>query len=484
MSNGKMTFRFDTGTGKDGQAGKGGELDSGSGYLGTARDYSTNRYNSADSHNSTGRPDSVDSDYSGREQNDNPGKSYITAPHRNIDAPGEVWPYNAAGNSAGGDQYGGYKNRTVEPAPQPDRYKEWVDLSHGPGPVRSSDSSLFRPDPLTGLRETTTRRIPDDVQEEEYGYSARYNEDTDNGELREFGDISYSGLSYGTSGSYQTRRPASWWKFALSITGALGTGLLLGYAALNFISGVNDSGDGRTLPAVVQNGAAGGAAGQPVDPATGLPAAGENSTAGRIPVAIAAQSYYLLQYGVFSTPAGAEKAQQELLAAGLAAGTDPDGGNRVYAGISPDREQAKLLSSGLQHQGIELYVREVTLPAAEQAAFAGQAEAVNSYFAVSAELLNELSSLSATLLSGAGGAADTAAVTDLHMRWTEAVKALEPGLSAEGQSLCAGLEKSASQGIAALNEYNKNQAQGLLWEVQESVMSFLSGQKTLLSLLE
>lgn len=242
---------------------------------------------------------------------------------------------------------------------------------------------------------------------------------------------------------------------------------------------MNDSGGGAN-PAAVQT-AGGGTNGQPVAADTGLPSAG--SDAGRIPVAVAAQSYYMLQYGVFSSPAGAQQAQEELLAAGLAAGADPDGGNRVYAGVSPDREQAKLLSSGLKHQGIELYVREMTLPAMEQAAFSGDGEAVNRYFTASAELLDELSSLSASLLSSAGGVPDTTAVSDLHMQWAEAVKALEPGLSEQGQSLCASLQKAMSQGIAALNEYNKNQAQGLLWEVQESMMSFLTGQKTLLSLL-
>lgn len=35
-------------------------------------------------------------------------------------------------------------------------------------------------------------------------------------------------------GSYHTRRPSYWWKLALSVTGAIGTGVLLGYAALSF----------------------------------------------------------------------------------------------------------------------------------------------------------------------------------------------------------------------------------------------------------
>ncbi len=295
-------------------------------------------------------------------------------------------------------------------------------------------------------------------------------------EYGQYEDNPLRGGSYG--GSYHARRPSYWWKLALSIAGALGTGILLGYAALSLFGGGSLTG-GNNTPSVtspaVQSGTDTGA----VLP----PDAGGNAGMNRIPVKVAAQTYYLLQYGVFSTPAGAEQARQELLAAGLAAGLDPADGNRVYAGMSPDREQAKLLSSGLKNQGIELYVREVSLPAVEQTAFAGSAETVDSYFAASGKLLSGLSSLSASQLSGQGGTADSAAVSDLHMQWTEAVRALEPGLPAAAQKLCAGLEKSVSRGISALNEYNKNQAQALLWEVQEAMMSFLTTQKSLLSAL-
>lgn len=293
---------------------------------------------------------------------------------------------------------------------------------------------------------------------------------------------SYGG-TYG--GSYQTRRPSYWWKFALAITGALGTGILLGYAALSFIGGGpagsgKEAEGGAVKTGIVQGqNSAGGTAGADI---TGVPAEeGGEAAAAHLPVQVAAQSYYLLQYGVFSTPAGAEQAKQELLAAGLAAGLDPADGNRVYAGMSPDREQAKLLSSSLKNQGIELYVRELALPAVQQVRYSGTAEAVDNYFTVSAKLLNELSSLSASLLSGAAGESSTAAVSDLHMQWLQAAKALEPGLTPEEQSLAAGLTQSMSQGIAALNEYGKNKAEGLLWEVQEAMMSFLTGQRSLLS---
>lgn len=217
---------------------------------------------------------------------------------------------------------------------------------------------------------------------------------------------------------------------------------------------------------------------------SGLPVTGtENAGKNTIPVQVAAQSYYLLQYGVFSTPAGAEEARQELLTAGLAAGMDPADGNRVYAGMSSDREQAKLLSSGLKNQGIELYVREVALPEAEQLVYTGNAEEVKNYFSVSGQLLSELSSQSASLLSAGqtSTTANTSAVSDLHLQWNEAVKVLEQGVSPEAKSICAALEKSMSQGISAWSEYNKNKAQGLLWEVQESMLSFLTSQKQLLT---
>ncbi|MFF2018610.1 SPOR domain-containing protein [Paenibacillus sp. NPDC058177] len=290
----------------------------------------------------------------------------------------------------------------------------------------------------------------------------------------------------GYGGAYHTRRPSYWWKFALSVAGALGTGLLLGYTALSFFGG-GGPGAGGNAPvngqAAVQNPNSDKAA----DPAgvgtSGLPLAENgNPSVNTIPVHITQQSYYLLQYGVFSSPDGASQARKELLGAGLAAGIDPDDGNRVYAGLSPDREQAKLLSGGLKNQGIELYVREVTLPAAERLAYAGNAETVEGYFTASDKLLGELSSLSAALLStGQVDTAGAAAVSDIHLQWKEAAKGLEQSLPPETQALLASLEKSMNQGISALAEYNKSKASGLLWEVQGSMMDFLTGQKKLLA---
>lgn len=360
--------------------------------------------------------------------------------------------------------------------------------------LRADDDELEQPYTVPpasrNLWDQSSRKDSPPLYGESYGqdedeadrHSPLLDDDLDEGAGGYGASGSYGG---GFGGAYRTRHPSYWWKFALAITGALGTGILLGYAALSFIGGgpagtAKEAGSGAVQTGTAQGqNSAGGNAGADI---TGVPAAQSGEAAAALlPVQVAAQSYYLLQYGVFSTPAGAEQAKQELLAAGLAAGLDPADGNRVYAGMSPDREQAKLLSSSLKNQGIALYVRELALPAVKQVRYSGSPEAVDRYFTVSAQLLNELSSLSASLLSGASAGSGTAAVSDLHMQWLQAAKSLEPGLSPEGQSLASGLEQSMSQGIAALNEYGKNKAEGLLWEVQEAMMSFLTGQRSLLS---
>lgn len=308
----------------------------------------------------------------------------------------------------------------------------------------------------------------------------------------------------GGSGGYYSKRPSSWWKFAVSAAGALGTGLLLGYAALSFFGGMSgtdappaDSAV-RGGPAIREQSAGGAPGGSAVSgdaaadglagedgPAglgtSGLPIDSSTGAAGSVAVRIEPQRYYLLQYGVFSSPEGAAKAQQELLAAGLAAGFDPADGSRVYAGVSPDREQAKLLSNRLQTRGIELYVRELALPSPAQAVFSGEAETVNRFFEVSGRLASGLGSLSASLLGGGAGAsgADPAVLPDLHLEWTEALKNLQPGLSPETRQVCAELENAVTRAISAWEEYGKNKADGLLWEMQAATMSFCIGQKEL-----
>lgn len=201
-------------------------------------------------------------------------------------------------------------------------------------------------------------------------------------------------------------------------------------------------------------------------------------------VHIPGQNFYLLQYGVFSTPERAAQAIGELQQTGIAAGGDLDEENRVYAGISPDREQAKLLSNQLKAEGVELYVREIALPGIESAAFAGEEQTLTDYFAISGELVSELSQLSASLLGmqepGAATSEHMNTITNLHQQWIQSVKQLAAGLGPETGAVLPAMEQSMNSSITALSEYNKNQSKGHLWEIQTGMMNYVMGQKKLL----
>ncbi|WP_459954347.1 SPOR domain-containing protein [Paenibacillus pini] len=279
--------------------------------------------------------------------------------------------------------------------------------------------------------------------------------------------------------SYRPRSPSSWWKVAGTVTGAVVTGALFGFVILSFFkTGADTQIPVHTNQQTVSINKEGN---EPSNPdASGL--------AAPVSVSIQPQSYYMLQYGVFSSADRAEQAVKELQQYGIAAGRDNDQENRVYAGVSPDREQAKLLSGQLKTQGMELYVREVTTPAPTALRFNGTSDDLNQYFAVSDELIASLTQTSASLLGqdnpGALSNKETTALINLHQKWTESVKLLQTGLGSQEANRVETLEKSMNSALSALTEYNKNSSKGHLWEVQSSMMKYIMEQKQLMNSLE
>lgn len=272
-------------------------------------------------------------------------------------------------------------------------------------------------------------------------------------------------------GSYRPRRPASLWKIVGTITGAVVTGALFGFVVLSFFK---DGSEGSILP------------GSPGTESV-TQAQTEAAKAAPVTVQVQGQSYYMLQYGVFSSQERAEQAQKELQQLGVAAGRDPDQENRVYAGVSTDRDLAKLLSNQMKGEGLELYVKEIKLPAATEMNFGGEADTVNQYFAVSSELVSKLSQISAELLGQenppALDADNNAVLTDLHSRWLESIKSLQTGLGQDEEELGARMEQSMNSAVSAITEYNRNHSKGHLWEVQSSMLEYIKGQKALIEKL-
>ncbi|WP_348620399.1 SPOR domain-containing protein [Paenibacillus polymyxa] len=289
--------------------------------------------------------------------------------------------------------------------------------------------------------------------------------------------------AYHSGQEYRKRPPhPSRWKLVGSVASALVTGGMFGYIMLLLFNGGGmvpgaDPSVEEAVPVFKES--------------VGVDAisAKENS----VPVTVIEaqvppQTYYLLQYGVFSTPERALQAKEELLKAGIAAGGDTEDQNRVYAGISPDREQAKLLSNQLKTQGVELYVRELELPGFEKAAYGGEGDKLTGFFQLSSSLVGKLSGLSSTLL-GEGGpntvpASDMKELNDLHQQWTQNITALPTGLPNEAIASATSLEKAMNSAISALGEYNKNTAKEHIWEIQSSMMEYVLREKEFIQFIK
>jgi stage II sporulation protein B len=289
--------------------------------------------------------------------------------------------------------------------------------------------------------------------------------------------------AYHSVQEYRKRPPhPSRWKLVGSVASALVTGGMFGYIMLLLFNGGgmvpgSDPSVEEAVPVFKES--------------VGVDAisAKENS----VPVTVIEaqvppQTYYLLQYGVFSTPERALQAKEELLKAGIAAGGDTEDQNRVYAGISPDREQAKLLSNQLKTQGVDLYVRELELPGFEKAAYGGEGDKLTSFFQLSSSLVGKLSGLSSTLLGEVGPntvpASDMKELNDLHQQWTQNITSLPTGLSKEAAVSATSLEKAMNSAISAIGEYNKNTAKEHIWEIQSSMMEYVLREREFIQFIK
>lgn len=287
-----------------------------------------------------------------------------------------------------------------------------------------------------------------------------------------------------TAKSYSVhhRKSPGGWKVFGSVTAAIMTGVLFGFVAMSMLDSGTDTASQNVKGAVGTNIVSSAENAQTQTLGT------ETSNLANTPVSIPSATYFMLQYGVFSTPEGASQAKNELTKAGIAAGSDPMDESRVYAGVSSNREEAKLVSNQLKTEGVELYVREISLPAVSDVVFIGNADEVSPFFENSRALTDMLASLSITHI---GEQIQTAVpkdklseISDAHQRYTNSVNAIHAGLSENGKKIERKMELSMSTAISAVSEYNKKPTKEHMWKVQSAVMDYILQEKQLLEVMK
>lgn len=333
----------------------------------------------------------------------------------------------------------------------------------GPERLNHMDSLNYRTSDLNvdfDLRPNYTDSASDrNAQYDPYESESERSEDLDQG---------HNWMIESENYSYKRNRPPRGWKMIGSVSGALVTGALFGMVILSFFNKESAVKPDQMLPV-----------NQSISTVSGQE--GEAGTAGQLETSSTGGTYYALQYGVFSSPERAEQAKLELTQTGLAASSDPEDGNRVYAGISSDREEAKLLSTRLKSQGVELYVKEIVNPMVDPAIFGNKQEDVALFFKNSSALIDQLSTLSIQQLGQSVQAAISpemmASLQTQHQTWLTGIKSLAPGMAVDVQPVVSSMEKSMNSAITAIAEYNKNPDAVHMWAVQSDLMEYVLQQK-------
>ncbi|RAP77859.1 SPOR domain-containing protein [Paenibacillus montanisoli] len=308
--------------------------------------------------------------------------------------------------------------------------------------------------------------------------------------------------SFGSYMSGAGRRPSkgpSWFKVFASVTGAIATGALFGYFVLALFtsngpanSDSTSNQPGTTVSGTIADGSDSGknatasndaAAGQTDEGKDGAAANGgkaddDAAQAAMIQVNVPASSYYMLQYGVFSNKEGLDAAVDELGAKGLAAASLTSSDDyRVYVGMSADRDQAMLLGQLLDN--MEVYVKQIDVPAVSAISFDGEASAVEAFFKQTSSLIEKLDQVTIDRLSaGSGSKGEDGEWKELHQQWITAASAMEAGLKDKvTKSNLQRLTQSINSAAVAAEEYAKKPSDAYLWSMQSSLMKAVFAEK-------
>ncbi|WP_028611830.1 SPOR domain-containing protein [Paenibacillus harenae] len=290
----------------------------------------------------------------------------------------------------------------------------------------------------------------------------------------------------------------SWFNVFLSVAGALATGALFGYLLLSLFTGAplwpggqedglnNLPASGGTTTEDTPSGEPAGSNSNKVDDAdSSSEGNGTDEETARQTKTVSLkgleQTYYMLQFGVFSNTAGRDAAIEQLAGKGLAAAAMTSAGDyRVYAGMAGERSKAQAVRSQLSD--LELFIKEITVTTPGKIPFNGEPAVAEQFFQQTAafiKMLDELTlaQLEQPSLSPIGKAAAEAWQAE-HQQWTESAAAMQKGVTDDaGKDHLAKLVQSVNTAAMSMTEYNKKASRTHLWSAQSELMKAVLGQK-------
>lgn len=303
----------------------------------------------------------------------------------------------------------------------------------------------------------------------------------------------------------ETVPPPSGIRVFLAVAGAIALGAMFGYLVLWLIAGqpwVSGSGDNsgnvmqrssavRSIGLDKPPGQEAGAEEAAGTPGTGVSDMAEDASAedpggrsaeavqapweaGTETMAVPADLFYFLQYGVFSSEERMKEALGTLRNKGLAAVAAQSDGYRVFVGAAATRDDAERLAKLLGD--LQVYIKVLDHPPLILPA-GGLPQGLPDFFERSGDLARQLARLSLALLKEGGPPPeeDWQRLEDANRRWRQAAQSLEadPVFAGETQTLALRAAGRLDEAMTRLEEGRSGQDRAALWDVQSATMEAL-----------
>lgn len=286
---------------------------------------------------------------------------------------------------------------------------------------------------------------------------------------------------------YIRRSRTPWGKIITSVSGAIITGVVFGFFVLSLFT------DDGSVPVEGTKGAL-----TADNSAIVTETADENGASlhteipqeqGTVSVDIPAQSFFVLQNGVFRSMEGAEAAQKDLLSKGFAAVSETTDSYYVYAGITTSKDDALMISYQLQQQELETYIKTYSIPATRHIYWQGEEiKDIENYFLQGNQLARMISNLSIIQLQqpSAVSIENTSMNTlvEAHQSWNNLSSLVYEGIPEEHKSKIERVNKAMNTTMISLDAYKKNPSYSYLWQTQTALMEYIIQQKELLNSIE
>jgi stage II sporulation protein B len=275
-----------------------------------------------------------------------------------------------------------------------------------------------------------------------------------------------------------------WLKIVASVTGAITTGVLIGFFVLSLFSVDEPKKAEENGPVTAANAEQNSlVTASPKSETANKPNPSINPStaavsAASIAVKIPARSYTLLQYGAFMSQQGADTAQAELRKLGLGAAVQSSDKFYVFAGLTPGPEEAAAIKAKLLAQKTEVYVKTVQSPSVTSIKWSGKApETADTYFTQAAKLTTSLTNVTSLhLKEAAPGPIESntlQAIHSVHQAWSASAAAMGEGLMEEQRAVLQKMNAALNTAVLAMDEYKKNPSASFLWQAQSGTMQYV-----------